>query len=167
MSTGKQVFMLLFAVILGLGGSYVIAKKQFPQTAQAAVKAPVGPIPAPPVPYGTPIAWQGTYESALEMSRQSNKPVMVVFYTDWCGWCRKMETNTFSSGSVVAESQYFINVRVNGDQRKDVLQRYGIDGFPDVVFTDSTGKVIHTAGGYWEPMPFSQHMQYARSRFAA
>ena len=34
---------------------------------------------------------EGTLDDALKLSKESNKPIMIDFYTDWCGWCKVLD----------------------------------------------------------------------------
>ena len=41
--------------------------------------------------------WQTDYKAALEQAAKENKPVLIDFTgSDWCGWCIKMQKDTFS-----------------------------------------------------------------------
>src|ERR1043166_2402006 len=34
----------------------------------------------------------GSYKQALRKAGEAGKPLMIDFYTDWCGWCKKLDT---------------------------------------------------------------------------
>src|SRR5258705_12969897 len=44
---------------------------------------------------GTGLQWQG-WDSGLKDAGKSQRPVLVDVYTDWCGWCRRMERDVYS-----------------------------------------------------------------------
>ena len=35
-----------------------------------------------------------TFEKAIALSKQDGKPVLVDVYTDWCGWCKRLDATT-------------------------------------------------------------------------
>jgi len=43
-----------------------------------------------------------TFEKAIALSKQDGKPVLVDVYTDWCGWCKRLDATTYQDSAVVA-----------------------------------------------------------------
>ena len=37
-----------------------------------------------------------TWEQLAEKSKKEKRKVVVDVYTDWCGWCKRMDASTFS-----------------------------------------------------------------------
>lgn len=69
---------------------------------------------------GKEIEWMTWDEVQVAMKREPRK-VWVDVYTDWCGWCKKMDKSTFSNAKVidyVKDKFYF--VKFNAEQREDI-----------------------------------------------
>ena len=49
----------------------------------------------------SPVKWY-TIQEAEKLSRLTPRPIFVDTYTDWCGWCKKMDKETFTN-SVISE----------------------------------------------------------------
>jgi thioredoxin-related protein len=66
------------------------------------------------------IKW-ASLESAANLAAQQNKPLLIEVYTHWCGWCKKMEDETFAHPEVV---QYiganFVAVRIDAESDKKI-----------------------------------------------
>lgn len=90
-----------------------------------------------------------SYEKALEKARSENKIVMIDFYTDWCGWCKKMDREVFTDPRMTAASQSIVPIRLNAEKEgEDQARLLSVDGFPTIIFVDGTGKVIQRVVGY-------------------
>jgi len=70
------------------------------------------------------IHWISIDELQVKM-KESPKKVYIDMYTDWCGWCKKMEGTTFQNPEVIAYlNEKFYCVHFNAE-RKDTLYFMG------------------------------------------
>jgi thiol:disulfide interchange protein len=113
------------------------------------------------------IAWLTSYEAALQTAREERRPVMIDFYTDWCGWCKKLDADTYVDKEVISASGDFVSLKLNADQERAVAVRYNITGFPTILFIDPSGKEIHRVVGYRLPQAFLSEMKTALAAFQA
>ncbi len=75
----------------------------------------------------TPIKWY-TWEEALEANKKVKKKMFLDMYTDWCGWCKKMDASTFKDPKVTAVmNKYFYAVKFDAEQKKEI--KYGTQTF--------------------------------------
>ena len=76
-----------------------------------------------PTTTSTEINWH-TWEEAYELSQESPKKIFVDLYTDWCGWCKKMDRTTFKDPSVVQYlNENFYAVKFNAEQKETIVFR--------------------------------------------
>lgn len=71
------------------------------------------------------IAWL-TVEEAMEKMEKEKRPILIDLYTDWCGWCKVMDKETYSNGKVIAYiEENFYPVKLNAETRKVISFRGG------------------------------------------
>src|SRR5881396_658848 len=68
----------------------------------------------PEVVRGT-IAWHRDLRRAIEVAGAEGKLIVADVYTDWCGWCKKMDTTIYSDPAIVALSRQQVFVKVNAE----------------------------------------------------
>lgn len=90
-----------------------------------------------------------SFDEALSRARSGHRLVLVDVYTDWCGWCRKMDRDVFSDPRAAAASRGLLAVRVNAERGgESVAERYRVDGFPTLLVLDGEGNEILRISGY-------------------
>ena len=109
------------------------------------------------------IKWEETFEGAMQRARAQNKPILIDFYADWCGPCKDMDARVYPDRQVIAQSQNWVTVKVNGEQRPDVMQAYGLSAYPTLVFAQSNGKPVKIIEGYHDAPQLVAQMQEAFS----
>ncbi|MDO8969583.1 MAG: DUF255 domain-containing protein [Saprospiraceae bacterium] len=67
-----------------------------------------------------PLKWY-TWEEAVNLNETNPKKFVVDVYTDWCGWCKKMDKGAFSDPTVTAYiAANFYPIKLNAEQRADI-----------------------------------------------
>jgi thioredoxin-related protein len=73
-----------------------------------------------PVVEGT-VKWI-SFEEAIKKSKTEKRPVFIDVYTDWCGWCKVMDKNTFNDPQVAKLlNEKFYAVKFDAEQKEDVV----------------------------------------------
>jgi thiol-disulfide isomerase/thioredoxin len=111
------------------------------------------PARAQDIPTGR-VDWLGDYSLALEEAALTRRPVLLTFYTKWCGWCRKLEGSTFQSPEFVNLSRHMIPVRVDGDKEGALRGLFRITGYPTTVLVSRQGRELTRISGYQPAEPF-------------
>ena len=88
------------------------------------------------------IAWKG-YEAGLAEAKSSSKPVMLVFYTDWCPHCTNY-SKLFHDPKLVEESKKFVMIRIDKDKDPATSAKYAPDGeyIPRTYFLKPDGTLM-------------------------
>ncbi len=57
-----------------------------------------------------------TFEEVVELSKKNPKKIFIDVYTDWCGWCKKMDAETFSHPYIADYlNENFYPVKLNSE----------------------------------------------------
>ncbi len=113
----------------------------------------------------TAINWLNSYEVALQLARQKKQPIMIDFYTDWCGWCERLDDITYIDSLVVSESSKFVSLKLDADRERSVSRRYRVQAFPTILFVGPDGEEIHRVVGFRPPTEFVREMRVALREF--
>lgn len=129
-----------------------------------------------------PVKWM-TFEQAVEKSKTEKRKIFIDVYTDWCGWCKVMDKNTFNEPQVAKIlNEKFYPVKFNAEQTEDVVFSgttfkfvpSGNKGYhqlaaallnnqlsyPTVVFLDEEFRMIQPLPGYQKPEEFHKIIQF-------
>jgi thioredoxin-related protein len=100
-------------------------------------------------------------DEAVKKAAGSSKYVFVEVYTDWCGYCRKLNATTLRAQPVLNElNKNFQSVRLNAESPKTVLWKgkkvserqmatnWGVTGFPTMLFLNGKGEIIGSYSAY-------------------
>lgn len=71
----------------------------------------------------TEIKWLNI-EKAFQINKESEnpKPIFIDVYTDWCGWCKRLDATTFKDEKVVKYlSENYLCVKLNAEQKEDIV----------------------------------------------
>jgi len=94
---------------------------------------------------GGSFAWHENakgFELALDEALETETPLAVYFYTDWCGYCRQLEREVLYRAETEDYMRHVTKVRINpekGQTENQIAQRYGVYGFPSFYFHAGPG----------------------------
>ena len=83
------------------------------------------------------------YQQGLMLAKQTGKPILLLFYAEWCSTCHAYKA-IFYNDEVVKATNDFIMVRVNVDLYPELNQQYALDGdyVPRTFALTSEGKPL-------------------------
>ncbi|MGB5386816.1 MAG: DUF255 domain-containing protein [Eudoraea sp.] len=130
------------------------------------------------------VNWLSWNEAAsLAATDKNPKKIFVDVYTDWCGWCKKMDKDTFQNAEVAEYmTSNFYMVKLDGEGKEPIdfkgkTYKYVPSGkrgyhefaaallqgrlsYPTVVFMDAQFNMLSPVPGYQKPDPFLNIARY-------
>ena len=96
------------------------------------------------------VAWLEWSPAAFARARAEKKPVLLSLVTAWSDECAAMDDTTYAAPDVVCLiEERFTAIRIDGDRRPDLNERYNLGGWPTTVFLTGGGEVL-TGGTYFD-----------------
>lgn len=120
--------------------------RSFAVAAGLAVVASLSPALA------APGNWAADPDEALERARQNGAYVLVDLYADWCGWCKVLEREVFTTDAFRQFSAGYELLRVDvedGAEGSALQATYGVSSLPTMLILDGEGIKVGAVSGFF------------------
>ncbi len=134
----KNIFLLILLSALALAGCNRKSAKKNSKTTTSSKPAKVQK--------GVQFDKSTPYASIVKQAKAENKPILIDFYTTWCAPCKWMDKDVFELDAVAdLLNKNFINMKVDAErgQGPTLAEKFGVGGFPTLVYLSSEGDVLH------------------------
>lgn len=125
-----------------------------------------------------------SWEEAAAANTRAPRKLLIDVYTEWCGWCKRMDATTFQDTTVIRYvNEHFYAIKLNAEQ-KDTIFWNGVafawqpskrDGYnqlaydlleghlayPTFILMDSTFSRILISPGYMDSPTLMKELQFA------
>jgi thioredoxin-related protein len=120
-----------------------------------------------------------TWAQAQEAQKKKPKKVFVDVYTDWCGWCKRMDATTFENPAIAKYmNDNFYCVKFNAETKEEIVfkgEKYGNDGrnnklatfllqnrmsYPTTLYLDEELNLLSAVPGYMAPKDAEPILSY-------
>jgi thioredoxin-related protein len=132
-----------------------------------------------------PIKWM-TIEEALSASEKNPKKIIIDIYTDWCGWCKVMDRDTFANAAVASYiNENYYAVKLNAEKQASFTYKgkaYNLEttngrsintfvlaisngniGYPTTAYLDESQNVLTLLSGFQKPDQLLPILQYLKA----
>ena len=112
--------------------------------------------------------WHKDLESAKVVAKQTNRLVLVHFWTPSCGPCMALNQNVFSQPGVAnAMETQFVPVKLNADENSATATWYGITRVPTDVIVTPDGQMVAKLVSPPTPAAYVAEVTAAAGKYAA
>jgi len=97
------------------------------------------------------------WQQAKDQCKRENKFLFVDCYTEWCGWCKVMDKQTFPDAQVSQfMNDHFISLKIDMEKGFgiDLAHKYNVTGYPTFLVFNPNGDLIKMSLGYQDTAPF-------------
>src|SRR5438128_12157138 len=86
---------------------------------------------------------------ALQQAKADGKLVMIDFYTEWCGYCKKLDETTWKDAKVQAWlGEHAVVVKIDAEREEKLAAKYEVESYPTILFLRPDGSEVHRLDGY-------------------
>jgi len=89
--------------------------------------------------------FQGTWQEALDQSKETGKPIFVDAYAVWCGPCKWMSANVFTNAQVGEfYNANFINYKFDMEKGEGpgFARQHRVTAYPTLFYFDRNGSMV-------------------------
>ncbi len=117
-----------------------------------------------------------TLEEAYVLNQQNPRKIFVDVYTNWCGWCKKMDKDTFADEKVAEYvNEHFYAVKLNAESQDKIIikqdtitnqmmaRSMGVSGYPTIVYIKEDFKTIQAVPGYQKADAFLKTLEKVKN----
>jgi thioredoxin-related protein len=134
---------------------------------------------------GNSIKWVSLTEAEKLMAKKKKK-IFVDVYTDWCGWCKRLDATTYKDQAVVSYlNEHFYSIKLNAETKDTILYqgiKYSYDpnrrintiapkfltpqpGYPTLTYLDDKLNVVRISPGYVDGTAFLNQLKYINENY--
>jgi thioredoxin-related protein len=126
---------------------------------------------------GEKVQWLA-FDAAVAKAQKENKHLIVDVYTNWCGWCKVMDRQTYGNADVASYlNEHFVLAKVNGEsaatltwQGKELTERafaktVGVTGYPSTFFMKPNADLLGGVPGYIKSPEMLIYAKYVSTRY--
>jgi uncharacterized protein YyaL (SSP411 family) len=105
-----------------------------------------------------------SFDEGYKLAKKNKKIMLVDVYTDWCGWCKRMDRDAYEKSEIATlVTKDFVAIKFNpektatytfdgktytGQQLAGAISDNGISGYPTTIFMNAKTNKKKIVGGY-------------------
>jgi thioredoxin-related protein len=109
------------------------------------------------------LVWEKNLKTTLQKAAKEDKLIMVDVYTEWCGYCTKLDEETYTDAAVIKLSRKFYCLKINPEKdekaRLDLIKGLAISGYPAIFFMNAKKELYGRIDGYLDGPSFIKKME--------
>ena len=116
------------------------------------------------------VTWEHSLAAAQKRARQEHKLIFLDIWTDWCGWCKRLQKDSFPKpeaqralAKVVPLSIMTQDGKFQPTENSSFETKYGISGYPTLLILDEEGREVARQPGYLDAKALATWIDQVRA----
>ena len=110
-----------------------------------------------PVSQESGIRWQADLQAAHREAVRLNRPVLIVFGADWCGFCKKLEQESLGHPQIAEYiNQTFVPLHLDFDESEREAKILSVQSIPCVLALTPRAELVGRVDGYVAPQKMAE-----------
>lgn len=105
------------------------------------------------------VRWVTSLAEAKELAQSEGKMILIDFFATWCGPCKMLESQVFTTEEFKALSSKFVFCRIDVDEQTDIAAQFKIEAMPTTIITDANGSEKGRFLGYMPPTEYLEQVK--------
>lgn len=119
----------------------------------------VGPCLAETPGRSVRVAWETDYGQGMKTAKAENRPILIGFGAEWCGWCKKQDEEVFTDADVAKALAEFVCIKVDVDRNLGIAMAYHVRSLPRQIVVNVHGQIVGDQTGF---LPVDAFLEFLR-----
>jgi len=108
------------------------------------------------------ILWHHSLPEAKALSKELNRSMMLLFYSHGSSASERMDREVFTDEEVITNTSGVVCARVDAGDNLDLVDGYGVETYPTIIFLDPNGTEISRQEGMTEPGTLEEELHHLK-----
>ncbi len=115
-----------------------------------------------------PAGWLTSLDEAIQEAQAKDRLILVDLYADWCGWCKRLEQEVYSTAEFQDFAKDLVLLQVDtedGGEGTQLQERYGVISLPTTLILDKDLVKVGEVAGFAPAVSYIRKIEHRIASF--
>lgn len=117
---------------------------------------------------GLPNEWESSLDRAIERAEAEDRLILVDLYAEWCGWCKRLEDDVYSTQEFREFARNLVLLRVDTEDRGEgarLKEQYRVYSLPTTLILDHRFVEVGKVEGFAPAISYIRKIEHRIASF--